>query len=371
MKISIKRRYVKILFFAVFLSFVWGLWWGYYQDYQARPESWAKGELKVLAEAGRLDPAFIEKFSRSEKIILRVTTKNTPQELLRELLSHHQEYDLVQFSSFLADSFILNNLLEEIDDQRIRNARNISIDFKNLSFDPENRYLIPIFWGVNGFVYDPQSLPAPDSLIDLLSDSATRSKVSLMASPIELYTLATQIKPIIKTWVNTGNQQGVNQELKTVREKLGPIRHLPFDELKKKELYAAQIPNGDAANFLKENGQFKYFVPVERANLWVGVIGIIKDSQKKKLAEQAINRLLADDWSEQMVKSSHEATVLSSLNDSKSLLPLQKAQFVRDIRLSRFQLFYDREVYEPLWSSSIKEVVPELWKFVRSSTQDE
>jgi spermidine/putrescine transport system substrate-binding protein len=371
MAFSIKRRYVKVLFFAVFLSFVWGLYWGYYQDYKARPESWAKGELHILAEAGRFDPAFVEKFSRAEKIILRVTEKETPQELLRELLSHHQDYDLVQFSSFLADSFLLENLLEEIDDTRFRNAKNISIDFKNLSFDPENRFLIPLFWGVNGYVYNSEALPAPDSLTDILNNPTLRPKVALMASPVELYTLATQFRPIIKTWVNTGNQQGVNQELKAVKEKLGPIRQLPLEELKKKDLIAAQIANGDAAVFLQENSQFKYFVPVERANLWVGVIGIMKESRKKKFAEQAINRLLSDEWNSQLIKSSNEATVLASLNSDHTLLPLQKAQFVREIRLSRFQLFYDREAYEPLWSASIKEVVPELWKFIKTSVVEE
>ncbi len=371
LRLNIKRRYIKILFFAVFLSFVWGLWWGYYQDYQGRPESWAKGELKVLAEAGRFDPTFIEKFSKSEKIILRVTTKATPQELLRELLSHHEEYDIVQFSSFLADSFLLNNLLEEIDDQHIRNAANISVDFKNLSFDPENRYLIPLFWGVNGYVYNSEKIVSPDSLLDLLNDSALRAKIALLASPVELYTLATQIRPIIKTWVNTGNQQGVNQELKAVKEKIGTFRLEPIDELKSNQLFAAQISNGDAAKFLSENLAFKYFVPVEKANLWVGVLGIVKDSQKKKLAEQAINHLLSDEWSEKLAQASFQATVLSTLNSSDVLKPLQKAQFVREIRLSRFQLFYDREAYEPLWSSSIKEMVPELWKFVKSAAIDD
>lgn len=365
-----KKRYLKILFFTVFLSFVWGLWWGYYQDYQSRPESWAKGELNVLAEAGRFDPAFIEKFSRSEKIILRVTSKATPQELLRELLSYHRNYDLIQISSFLADSFQLESILDQVDDQRIRNYRNISIDFKNLSFDPENRFLVPLFWGVNGYIYDGETLKEPDSLVEILNDSSLRAKVSLMPSPVELFTLATFMRPIIKTWVNTGNQSGVNQELKAVKEKLGSFRTAPFEELKKKEIVLAQVPNGQAAQFLKDNLNYKYFVPVERSNLWVGVIGISKDSKQKKLAEQAINRLLSDEWNSQLVKTAHQATVLSSLNDSDSLLPLQKAQFVREIRLSRFELFFDRETYEPLWSSAIKDVVPDLWKLVKSSDTD-
>lgn len=366
----VKKRYLKVLFFAVFLSFVWGLWWGYYKDYQSRPESWAKGELRVLAEAGRFTPEFIEKFSRSEKIILRVTTRPTPQELLRELLSYHRQYDLIQFTSFLADSFQLESVLHEIDDQRIRNYKNVSIDFKGLGFDPENRYLVPLFWGVNGYVYDSQTVKEPDSIFALFNDSNLRGKVALMASPVELFTLATQLRPIIKTWVNTGNQSGVNQELKAVREKLGTYRAGALEDLKNKHLVVAQVPNGEAAEFLHNNPQYKYFVPVERANLWVGVVGIAKDSSNKKLAEQAINRLLSNEWNEQLVKSSRLATVVATLNDSKGLLPLQKAQFVREIRLSRFELFFDREVFEPLWSTAIKDVVPELWKLIKTADTD-
>ncbi len=355
---------------AVFMSFVWGLWWGFYQDVKTRPYSWGRGEIRVLAEEGHFTQGFIDRFSRAEKIILKVTTKATPQELLRELLSHHQDYDLIQFSSFLADSFILENVFDEVHDDDINNFSNISVDFKNLGFDPENRFVIPLFWGVNGYVYNSKEIKEPDSIIELMANEKVRPKVSFLPSPVELYSIATHLKPIVKTWVNTGNQDGVNQELKTVKNAIAQFEGAPFESLKSGKLVVSQVANGDAAKFLSENPDFKYFVPEERANLWVAVIGISRDSKNKKLAEDAIGRMLSNKWNQYLVKTANRATVLSSLNSSKDILPLQKSQFVREIRLSRFELFYDRETYEPVWNAAIKSVFPDLWKLLKPNTAE-
>src|SRR5689334_13306917 len=109
-----KRNFLRFSFIIVLLSFMWGLWWGFYQNYQSRPESWARGEINILAEEGRFSPEFIQQFSSDERVILKITTRPTPQLYLQEMLSQPQKYDLFEFNSFMVDSFIMDNVFQEL-----------------------------------------------------------------------------------------------------------------------------------------------------------------------------------------------------------------------------------------------------------------
>ncbi len=351
-----KKSFFKVTFIAVLLSFIWGLWWGFYRDYKLRPQKWARGEIHILAEEGRFTPAFIEKFARDEEIMLRITTKSSPQEFLRELLSSRGKYDLIELSSFFIDSFIIENVFDEIDRDRVTNFENVSIDFQNLNFDPEGRNLLPLFWGVNGFVFNQDKIKEFDSIAAILNSQS--GAVALSPSSVEAYSLAIKLSPIIKTWVNTGNQPDLLKDLKALSLKFPVFSSEIENGLTAGTLAAGQMTNGKAANFLKENQKFQFQLPIEKANLWIGLVGLTKDSQNKKLAQEVMNRFLMPKWSKELVLTTSEATTNNLLDTDPVILPQQKAQFVRELRLSRFELFYDHETLEPVWMSALRQVFP-------------
>lgn len=351
-----KKSFYKVTFIAVLLSFIWGLWWGFYRDYKLRPQKWARGEIHILAEEGRFTPEFIAKFAEEEEIMLRITTRSTPQEFLRELLSARGKYDLIEINSFLIDSFIIENVFDEYDRERVANYENISIDFQNLNFDPEGRHLLPIFWGVNGFVYNSERLKEFDSIEGSLAAQA--GPIAIPPSSVEAYSLAVKMSPIIKTWVNTGNQPDLLKDLKALSTKF-PIFSNDIEKgLTDGTIAAGQMTNGKAAKFLAGTKNFQFHLPAEKSNLWIGLIGMTKDSRNKKLAQEVLNRLLTPKWSKQLVLSTAEATPNGLLDADPEILPQQKAQYVRELRLSRFELFYDHETFEPVWMGALRQVFP-------------
>lgn len=351
-----KKSFFKVTFIAVLLSFIWGLWWGFYRDYKLRPQKWARGEVHILAEEGRFTPQFIEKFAKDEEIMLRVTTRSSPQEFLRELLSSRGNYDLIELSSFLIDSFIIENVFDEIDRERVTNFENISVDFQNLNFDPEGRHLLPLFWGVNGFVFNSEKLKEFNSINDSLAAHA--NSIAISPSSVEAYSLAVKMSPIIKTWVNTGNQSDLLKDLKSLSARF-PIFSSDIEKgLAAGTISAGQMTNGRAAKFLVDNKNFQFQLPVEKSNLWIGLVGMTKDSQNKKLAQEVMNRLLLPKWSKELVLTTSEATPNSILDSDADILPQQKAQYVRELRLSRFELFYDHETFEPIWMGALRQVFP-------------
>ncbi|MEJ7422701.1 ABC transporter substrate-binding protein, partial [Staphylococcus haemolyticus] len=50
-------------------------------------------------------------------------------------------------------------LLETLNHDKIPNIRNLDNDYMNLSYDPNNRYSIPYFFGTVGILYDKEKYP--------------------------------------------------------------------------------------------------------------------------------------------------------------------------------------------------------------------
>lgn len=50
-------------------------------------------------------------------------------------------------------------MLETLNHDKIPNIRNLDNDYMNLSYDPNNRYSIPYFFGTVGILYDKEKYP--------------------------------------------------------------------------------------------------------------------------------------------------------------------------------------------------------------------
>lgn len=351
-----KKRFQKIAYIAIFISFVWGLWWGLYQDYKKNPDRWSQKQIFILANQDFLDDELIKKFSQDENIDLNIKTIKKPQDFFREMLTNGSHYDLVQVNTFLIDSFLIENVFAEVDWSSLENYQSISVDFQNFNFDLSGQYFVPLFWGINGFVHK-KSEPLESDVQELKKD-----QLSLLDSPVEIYNFVSKVKPIIKNWVATGDEESLIKDIKLIQNQL-PGLHAESDfESQLQKHSFVQAANGLAARFLAQNQDYQFSLPPFKANLWVGLIGLTKDSKNKKVARVVVDKLLSQKWSEKMVVSSRLATVNSQLDLSSTVLTEQKSNYIRQLRLSRFDFFYDKEVFEPLWARALKEVYSEHFK---------
>ena len=70
------------------------------------------------------------------------------EDLLAKLKSGASGYDVIMPSDFMVAIMIKENLLSALDLTKIPNFKNISTQFLNRDFDPENRYSVPYTWGL-------------------------------------------------------------------------------------------------------------------------------------------------------------------------------------------------------------------------------
>lgn len=139
---TIDKSYVILFVFF----FVVGIFWGkfFYYNEVNRSTLFSKPKLKMLAETGFLPGDVTESFAMESHLDLEIITYSSKEDFLSQLKT--QKFDLVAFKSFYAKEVMKD--LSKITYNKLKNKESISVDFKNLPYDPENQFAVPLFWGV-------------------------------------------------------------------------------------------------------------------------------------------------------------------------------------------------------------------------------
>lgn len=93
----------------------------------------------------------IDQFTAQTGIQVRSVSYGSQEEAVQALHGDH-DYDVVVMENQYVPHLIADGLLAKIDSASIPNFKNISPNFKDLMFDPQNQYSIPYSWGITGLV---------------------------------------------------------------------------------------------------------------------------------------------------------------------------------------------------------------------------
>lgn len=345
------KKYAKTLTLAIVFSFVWGVIWGLYSVRRENQRLAGGPEVRVLASTGFFTADFLAYFQKKYQVNFILTEKDTEIELLREALSENKNYDLIQIHSFMSESFALDNVFVPLEKKQMSNLKGVSVDFTQLSFDSNNNYLVPLTWGLNGFIIDAKKVSLQtESLIELLAAS---NKAAVLSSPVEIFRLASKLKPILSNWVETGQTTELANELKGLHDKFKNFEYDPREKVTKGEYLVAQTTNGQVANLVGQGSPYRFVLPKERSTLWVNLIGVSHGTKNIKRSMEVLNNLLLPEVNRILVKHNEQATTIESLNTS-TLPLLQKAQFIRQVPLSRVEFFINHEALEPVWLQAVR-----------------
>lgn len=118
--------------------------WGEYMPIDAGEDGYA---------LNREFEAWYEK-EYGKKIRVNYDTFSSNEELRAKLEANAVSYDIIIPSDYMIDYFIKNDLLCEINYDNIPNYKNIGDEFKDLYYDPENKYTVPYTFNVVGIIYN-------------------------------------------------------------------------------------------------------------------------------------------------------------------------------------------------------------------------
>ena len=240
-----------------------------------------------------------------------------------------QTYDVVVMESRLIPLLIQQNLLAQLDQRNLPNTKNLSASFRELAYDPGNRYSIPYSWGTTGLVYRSDLVDEPVTRWSDLWDPRYAGRVALWTGQSrEVISLT------LKSLGYSANSESPT-ELEAALERLLELK-TKFLAVEDFDLYTsagilnsgqAVIAMGYANDVLlgrESNPAISYTLPKEGALLWNDAFVIPANSPNKYTAELFLNFLLRADINAQVVNENLFAT------PNEAALPLIKTEILSD-----------------------------------------
>lgn len=260
-----------------------------------KPATQSKRENLIIYNWGDyLDPKLISKFEKQTGYHVVYETFDSNEAMFTKIKQGGTAYDLTIPSEYMVSKMRKAHLLEKIDLKKIPNIKNIGPFFLHKSFDQNNDYSVPYFWGTLGIVYNDKFIKKGSiKTWNDLWKKKYRHQILLVDSARDAMGMAL---------VSLGYSMNTTSSLKlklaqTKLDALGPnIKAIIADEMK---MYLVQNEaaigitwSGEAHEMMENNSHLNYVVPSQGSNLWFDNFVMPKTAKNKKAAYQFINFML-------------------------------------------------------------------------------
>jgi spermidine/putrescine transport system substrate-binding protein len=137
---------MKKIFFAVMLLMSLFVRVGFAEDKELRIFTWSEymDERRFAAD-----------FKAATGIKVKIDIYENNEEMIAKLLAGGiKQYDIIIPSDFVLPILISQNLIQPLDHTKLPNLKNLSDRFRNIPYDPGNKYTVGWQWGTVGLMYN-------------------------------------------------------------------------------------------------------------------------------------------------------------------------------------------------------------------------
>lgn len=275
----------------------------------ATPTPTLAKELVLYNWAEYMPESVVTEFEQTYGVKLTYLAYDTQEEAAANLRAG-QVYDVVTLPPELIAGLIADNLLAKIDYRNVPNFKNVSANFRDLIFDPGNRYSIPFHWGSAGLLVRTDLVKEPVKHWADLWRPEFAGKAALWPIPRDLFPIALKS---LGYGVNSTDPAELEQALaKLIELKQRAILFDPGEPTIVPALMdgGAVIAHGwayDAQVAQDEHLPIAYVLPDEGTYLWSDSFVIPANSPNRYTAEVFINFLLRPEISARIIEESSYA----------------------------------------------------------------
>ncbi len=235
--------------------------------------------------------AFEEKYPN---IHVNYSTFDSNEIMYTKLASGGITVDVIFPSDYMVARMIQENMLLELNFDHIPNYQYIDENFRDLSYDPENKYSVPYTWGTVGIIYNAKYVDEADLTgWELLWNEKYKDKILMFDNSRDAFGIASYL---LGYDVNTTDEA----ELRACAEKLAEQEPLVqqyvmdqiYDLMENEEAWIAPYYAGDYWMMAEENEDLAFYLPENQGfNLFTDAMCIPTCAQEKEAAELFINFL--------------------------------------------------------------------------------
>ncbi len=244
-----------------------------------------------------------EKYCRQEygiNVKVNYVTYTSNEDLYAKLSAGAVGYDVIFPSDYMVARLADEGLLEELNFANIPNYDScITEDFRNLYYDPDNKYSVPYTYGMVGIIYDANKVDKADTgSWDLMWNDKYKGQIVQFNNSRDAFGTAFYKLGLD---VNTTDHASWDLGLRELQKQKPLLKKLVMDEIynmmESGEAAIGAYYAGDYFTMLDNQGSdvdLHFYYP-EKTNLFIDAMCIPTCTQNKDLAEKYINFMLSDD----------------------------------------------------------------------------
>ena len=251
--------------------------------------------VNVCSWGEYIDEDLITQFEDATGIRVNYQTAESNEALYSLLKSGGADYDVIVPSDYMISQLIEEGMLEELDYSRIPNYSLIDERFKDLPFDPENRYTVPYTWGTLGLIYNANMVEEEPDSWSALYDSRNAGNVLLINNSRDA--LAAALIHLGHS-VNTTDEAEIRQAYELIADAnrrgvfQGKVMDQVFQKMEGGNAAIAAYYAGDFLSMLDnqaEDVDLRFVIPEEGSNWFVDAMCVLKDAPHYDEAMQWID----------------------------------------------------------------------------------
>ena len=317
----------------------------------AAVEKYGSNVLKLYLPGEYLGENVISDFEKQYGV--RVIVENfDSNEMMYTKLMAGDRYDVIIPSDYMIERLMNEDFLQPLDKSMIPNMENMSDAVLGMSYDPDNTYSIPYFWGSVGLVYNHENVdPAviESEGWEVLRNTDYAGHIYIYDSERDSFMMAFKA---LGYSMNTEDPNEINDAyewLLQMNNTMSPVYVTDevIDGMMNGYKDIAVVYSGDAAVVLDENEDMSFYMPSQGTNIWCDVMVIPQNAENPKLAHEFINYMLtyeaAFDNTETVGYTSPNAEVFEEMTSSEDLYADNAAYLPRS-GYDKDEMFHDNQV---------------------------
>lgn len=311
--------------------------------------------LNVYNYGDYIDEKILAMFTDQTGIKINYDTFAASEDAYTKIKNGGADYDVVVISDYMIERLINENLLEPLDFSIITDYSFIHPRFKNLSFDPQNKFSLPYMWGSVGILYNKSMVTKPQSW-KILWDEKYKNQIFMYDSQRD--SIAVALKKLGYS-LNTRDikklYEAKNELIKQKKIVQAYLSDAVKDKMIGNEGALAVVYSGDALLCQNENSDLDYVIPIEGSNLWFDSAVIPKNSKHKIFANTFINFLCRPDIALMNTEYIGYSTINSEvLKNLPNKIRNNKIYWPSDEEFNRCEIYHDLgkfiKQYDIIWT---------------------
>lgn len=278
-----------------------------------------------------------------------------------KLSSEAVSYDIIIPSDYMIDRLVSEGKLAVLDFSMIDNYEYIADEYKNLPFDPENKYSVPYNVGMVGLIYNTTMVEGTPDSWEIMWDEKYAGDILTFNNPRDAFAIVQFLLGMDVNSTDEADWRAAADKLIEQNSVLqGRVMDAVFNKMEGGNAAMAPYYAGDFLSMQENNPDLAFVYPKEGTNIFVDSVCVPKNCRNYEAAMLYINFLLEPEVAlanaEYICYASPNTSVI---NNPEYTYAGNEILYPSEENMPEVQYFEDidpntRKLYNDLWEEVVK-----------------